>query len=170
MSHLRNRLPILKYSQIFKLDCIGRYQKNLFLRYKPEIKGNLLVRIKYHNIFNITSICWIIYKKYQKYTVNIECLRSISIPNKLDAPMYQILFWNDTLHVSDGLSVHHQVFKTAHTATGICQTDTAVCFILFWSDTTCFGRSFRPSSGFQDCTYSNRHLSNRYCCLLDILL
>ena len=36
-----------------------------------------------------------------------------------------ILFWNDTLHVSDGLSVHHQEFKTVHTATGICQTDTA---------------------------------------------
>jgi len=33
-----------------------------------------------------------------------------------------ILFWNDTLHVSDGLSVHHQEFKTVHTATGICQT------------------------------------------------
>ena len=40
-----------------------------------------------------------------------------------------ILFWNDTLHVSDGLSVHHQQFKTVHTATGICQTDTAVCLI-----------------------------------------
>ena len=38
-----------------------------------------------------------------------------------------ILFWNDTAHVSDDLSVHHQEF---------------------------------------DCTYSNRHLSNRYCCLL----
>ena len=37
-----------------------------------------------------------------------------------------ILFWNDTLHVSDALSVHHQEFKTVHTATGICQTDTAV--------------------------------------------
>jgi len=29
-----------------------------------------------------------------------------------------ILFWNDTLHVSDGLSAHHQEFKTIHTATG----------------------------------------------------
>jgi hypothetical protein len=37
-----------------------------------------------------------------------------------------ILFWNDTLHVSDSLSVHHQEFKTVHMATGICQTDTAV--------------------------------------------
>jgi len=33
-----------------------------------------------------------------------------------------ILFWNDTLHVSNGLSVHHQEFKIVHTATGICQT------------------------------------------------
>ena len=40
-----------------------------------------------------------------------------------------ILFWIDTLHVSDGLFVHHQEFKTAHTATGICQTDTAVCLL-----------------------------------------
>jgi hypothetical protein len=29
-----------------------------------------------------------------------------------------------------------------------------------------FRRSFRPSSGFQDCTYSNRHMSNGYCYLL----
>ena len=39
-------------------------------------------------------------------------------------------FLNDTLHVSNGLSVHHQVFKTVHTATGICQTDTAVCMLV----------------------------------------
>jgi len=38
-----------------------------------------------------------------------------------------ILFWNDNLHVSDGLSVHHQQFKSVHTATGICHTDTADC-------------------------------------------
>jgi len=28
-----------------------------------------------------------------------------------------ISFWNDTPHVSDGPSVHHQEFKTVHTAT-----------------------------------------------------
>jgi hypothetical protein len=40
-------------------------------------------------------------------------------------------------------------------------------FILFWNNSTCFGRSIHPSSGVQDCTYSNRYLSNRYCyCLL----
>jgi hypothetical protein len=37
------------------------------------------------------------------------------------------LLLHNTLHVSDGLSVHHQEFKTVHTATGICQTDTAAC-------------------------------------------
>jgi len=35
-----------------------------------------------------------------------------------------ILFWSDNLHVSDGLSVHHQEFKTVHIA-----TDTAVCLL-----------------------------------------
>ena len=40
-----------------------------------------------------------------------------------------------------------------------------IYFILEWHS-TCFGRPFRPSSGFQDCTYSNRHMSERYCCLL----
>jgi len=39
-------------------------------------------------------------------------------------------------------------------------------FILFWNNSTCFGRSFRPSSGVHDCTCSNRHMSNRYCGLL----
>ena len=39
-----------------------------------------------------------------------------------------------------------------------------IYFILEWHS-VCFGRFFRPSSGVQDCTYSNRHLANRYCCL-----
>jgi len=29
-----------------------------------------------------------------------------------------------------------------------------------------FGRSFRPLTEVQDCTYSNRYLSDRYFCLL----
>ena len=41
-----------------------------------------------------------------------------------------ILFWSNTLHVSDGLTVHHQEFKTLHTATSICETDTAVCLLV----------------------------------------
>jgi hypothetical protein len=37
------------------------------------------------------------------------------------------LFLHNTLHDLDGLSVHHQEFKTVHTATGICQADIATC-------------------------------------------
>jgi len=40
-----------------------------------------------------------------------------------------ILFCNDTVLVSDGLSVQQQEFKNVHRATGICQTDTAVCLV-----------------------------------------
>jgi len=40
-----------------------------------------------------------------------------------------ILFWNNTLHVSDGLFFHHQEFKTLHTATGACQRDTVPCLL-----------------------------------------
>jgi len=35
-----------------------------------------------------------------------------------------ILVLSNTVHVSKGLSVHHQEFVTVHTTTGICQTDT----------------------------------------------
>jgi len=38
-------------------------------------------------------------------------------------------------------------------------------FILV-KNSACFGQSFRPSSGAQDCTYSNRHMSNKCCYLL----
>jgi hypothetical protein len=40
-----------------------------------------------------------------------------------------IVFCSDTVHVSDGLSVHHQESKTVHTASGICQTDSADCLL-----------------------------------------
>jgi len=82
---------------------------------------------------------------------------SIIRSSKLYIQQLIYLFWNHTLHVSDGLSVHHQEFKTVRTATNL---------FIFESHSTCFGRPFRPSSGVQNCTYNNRHLSNRYCCLL----
>jgi len=53
-------------------------------------------------------ICWLIIK---------VILRNARCNNK-----------DNALHVSDGLSAHHQEFKTVHTATGICQTD--VCTVL----------------------------------------
>jgi hypothetical protein len=67
-----------------------------------------------------------------------------------------ILFWNDTLHASDGLSVHHQVFKTAHTAIGMCQTDTAVCLLasrqqyLFETYLLLYVQSCTPDDGRKD--------------------
>jgi len=107
-----------------------------------------------------------------------------------------ILFWNDTLHVSDGLSVHHQEFKTVHAwsdnkvreliAVKVLHTSllntTVVAFkvhplgsyapmsapsppfktileLFLWNGL----QSCRPSSGVQDCIYSNRNLSNSYC-------
>ena len=39
-----------------------------------------------------------------------------------------ILFCSSILHVLDGLSVH-QESKTVHTASGICQTDSADCLL-----------------------------------------
>ena len=43
-----------------------------------------------------------------------------------------ILFWNDNLHVSDGLSVHHQEFKTVHTETKqilLSASDSSICLV-----------------------------------------
>jgi len=68
-----------------------------------------------------------------------------------------ILFWNDTPHVSDGLSVHHQAFTTVHTATGVCQTDTAYCLLastqqyLFDKCLLPYVQSRTPDDGRKDC-------------------
>jgi hypothetical protein len=35
----------------------------------------------------------------------------------------------NTLHVSDGLSVHHQKSKTVHTVSGMCHTGSADCLL-----------------------------------------
>jgi len=44
--------------------------------------------------------------------------------------MFQIYFIrSNTVHVLDGPSVHHQEFKTVHTAIGMCQTDTTECLL-----------------------------------------
>jgi len=41
-----------------------------------------------------------------------------------------ILFCSSTLHVSNGLSVHHQESKTVHAASGVCQTNSADCLLV----------------------------------------
>jgi len=45
--------------------------------------------------------------------------------NEIHQILKFILFYSSPLHVSDGLSVHHQESKTVHTASGICHTDSA---------------------------------------------
>jgi len=62
-------------------------------------------------IMTFIGPCIVIYF-YSKTNKMLQCIKFI-------------LFWNDTLHVSEGLFAHHPEFKTVHVATGICQTDTA---------------------------------------------
>jgi hypothetical protein len=64
-------------------------------------------------------------KKYYNCISIVKPTRCTNVSNLF----YFILFWSNTLHVSEGFSVHHQEFKTVHTATGICQTDTADCML-----------------------------------------
>ena len=85
-----------------------------------------------------------------------------------------ILFWNDTLHVSDGFSVHHQEFKTVHSATGICpaskqmvvsdwQMPVAVCTVLnswWWME--------RPSKTYR-VSFQNK-INLIYWCIWLVLL
>jgi hypothetical protein len=52
-----------------------------------------------------------------------------STTNEMHQFLKFILFCSSTLHVSDGLSLHHQQCKTVHTASGVCQTDSAACLL-----------------------------------------
>jgi len=73
-----------------------------------------------------------------------------------------LFYFGMTVHVSDGLSVHHQEFKTVHTETDICQTDTAVCTVLnsrWWTE--------RPS---ETCRVSFQNKINLiHWCILSVL-
>jgi len=65
-----------------------------------------------------------------------------------------------------------QEFKSVPTATGICHTDTADRLIrssrLYIQQHAYVKQILLTAwSGFQNCKYSNRHMSNRYCWLLD---
>ena len=62
------------------------------------------------------------------YAVLHDSLRTSTVKPVTHQCIKFILFWNDTLHISDDLSVHHQEFKTVHTATDICLTN-ACCYM-----------------------------------------
>jgi len=70
--------------------------------------------------------CLLSYVLYIHSTHNIKFQHNFySKTNKMHQCIKFILFWNDTLHVSDGLSVHHQQFKTVHTVTKQIQLSTS---------------------------------------------
>ena len=75
--------------------------------------------------------------------LNVKILISIAKPTRCTNVSNLFYFVMTLLHVSGGLSVHHQEFKTVHTSTGVCQTDTAVCLI-----------ASRQQYLFVCCTYS----------------
>jgi hypothetical protein len=79
-----------------------------------DFKGDTTIFLRY------TEVCEI--QNTNEEASTVKPTRSINVANSF--------YWSKILHVSDGLSVHHQELKTVHTATGICQTDTAVCTVL----------------------------------------
>ena len=59
-------------------------------------------------------------------SVLVVAQSSSEIPEGL---MNNPVFWNSTLHVSDGLSVHHQESQNVHTESGICHTGSGNCLL-----------------------------------------
>ena len=51
-----------------------------------------------------------------EFDVHVTVHRDKFLIIKLDALISQIYSWNETLHVSDSSSVHHQEFFTVYTA------------------------------------------------------
>ena len=64
---------------------------------------------------------------------------SIVKPTRFTSFFNLILFYfcSSPVHVSNGLSVHHQVSKTVHTASGVCHTDSADCLLAVPADAVC---------------------------------
>jgi len=74
-----------------------------------------------------------------------------------------ILFHSSTLRVSDGLSVHHQLSKTVHTASGICQIDSADCLLAGTRCSISFPLASSPTWNISFPLASNhRNLSDTY--------
>ena len=127
---------------------MGKWEYQLVLWYQPS-----------HKIVGVKTWCSEVVRRI--WRSQDHALQYISIANQPDAPVYQIsLFWNYILRVSDGLSIHRQEFKTVHTATGVCQTDTAVCLLagtlasrqqyLFDICLLLYVQSWTPDDGWKD--------------------
>jgi hypothetical protein len=99
----------------------------------------------------------------------VKPTRCTNVPN--------LFYFGMTLHVSGSRSIHHQEFKTVHTATGICQTDTTVCLLANrqqhhqeFKTVHTATKQILLSSGVPDCTYSSICLTKACCCMYSLEL
>ena len=85
-----------------------------------------------------------------------------SKPNEMHLFLKFILFCSSTVHVSDGISVHHQESKTVHTASGVCQTDSADCLLAGtrW-------KQFHLVTASKQSAESVSHIPDAVCTVLD---
>ena len=98
--------------------CFSLILTNPF--YASSVRERCLLKTKLETII-FGRLEWRIFENQMSIST-VKSTRCTSVS-------YLFYFCNDTLHVSGGLSIYHQEFKTVHTATGICQTDTAVCLL-----------------------------------------
>ena len=134
------------------------WKLNLLLRYGEILQGEL----KKTFAFFWKVLIYMAYTKNSRGTERgfLRTLRNCpwqyfySKTNNMHKCIKFILFWNDTLHVSDCLSVHHQQFKTVQTTKQIYHTDTAVCLLVLFNSSclvavctvlNCWWRTERPS-------------------------
>jgi hypothetical protein len=82
---------------------------------------HILLKINYY--INICTARY--FSEHESFQLNTYFLPFYSKTNEMYQFFKFILFCSSILHVSDSLSDHHQEFKTVHTASGVCQTDSA---------------------------------------------
>jgi hypothetical protein len=102
----------------YHFDTLKFYWGDLYL-----VSSFMYLTTYYETFYKIDFITFILH--YGKTATNNFY---ISIVNATRCTNFSNLFyfWDNNLHVSDRFSVHHQDFKTVHTATSICQTGNAV--------------------------------------------
>jgi hypothetical protein len=99
---------------------------------------------------------------------NAEELKIFTICNKVDEHWCSYLLkgnpsFSNALYTPDilfFLNTNNQLKSYSKTN----KTQLFHKLFIFMKHSTCYRRSFLPSSGTQDCTYSNRHMSNSCCC------
>ena len=119
----------------------------------------LSAQLKKCTVYSLSLITLIIsnISRFTNCLLDIKRVHAFySKTNQMHQCLKFILFWNDTLHVSDCHSVHHQDFTTVRTATGICQRDIADCLLasrqqyLFDKCLLLYVQSLTPDDGRKD--------------------